>query len=317
MNSSSLQGGAAFDLRTLDSLKRVSREDPQEGLAAAAKQMEGMFVQMMLKSMREASFKDGLFNTQQTEMFTSMYDQQISQEIAAKGNLGLADMMLKQMGGEPPEGKAVTETAYVPLSLDTTSFRPSPQRPVQQDNKEVQGETARARFANRSIKSDSFISRMMTPAIEASQKSGIPHQLIIAQAALESGWGNREILTQEGKPSHNLFGIKATGNWKGKTTEIITTEYVNGKAQKVKAAFRVYESYSHALEDYASLLSRNPRYQNVVRASSLEGAAHALQSGGYATDPKYAKKLISVIQQVKQNVSEALNAYKKDLSSIF
>ncbi|POT54750.1 flagellar assembly peptidoglycan hydrolase FlgJ [Citrobacter amalonaticus] len=317
MNSSSLQGGAAFDLRTLDSLKRASREDPQEGLKAAAKQMEGMFVQMMLKSMREASFKDGLFNTQQTEMFTSMYDQQISQEIAAKGNLGLADMMLKQMGVDPSEGKAVTETAYVPLSLDTSSFKPSPQRPVQQENKEVQGETARARFANRSIKSDSFISRLMTPAIEASQKSGIPHQLIIAQAALESGWGNREILTQEGKPSHNLFGIKATGNWKGKTTEITTTEYVNGKAQKVKAAFRVYDSYSHALEDYASLLSRNPRYQNVVRASSLEGAAHALQSGGYATDPKYAKKLISVIQQVKQNVNEALNAYKNDLSSIF
>lgn len=125
MNSVPLQTGAAFDLRTLDSLKRTSREDPQAALKEAAKQMEGMFVQMMLKSMREASFKDGLFNTQQTEMFTSMYDQQIAQDIAGKGNLGLADMMLKQMGVEPEKGQSVTATAAIPLSLDTASFKPA------------------------------------------------------------------------------------------------------------------------------------------------------------------------------------------------
>lgn len=317
MNSAPLHTGAAFDVRALDSLKRASREDPQEGLKAAAKQMEGMFVQMMLKSMRDATFKDGLLNSQQTEMFTSMYDQQIAQEIAQKGDLGLAEMMLKQMGVEPDEGTTSTGTTEVPLLIDTSGFKQVPQRIAAQDTREAPGETARARFANRSMKSDSFISRLLKPAIEASQKSGVPHQLIIAQAALESGWGNREILTQDGKPSYNLFGIKATGGWKGKTTEITTTEYINGKPQKIKAAFRVYDSYAHALEDHAALLTKNPRYQGVPRSPTLEGAAHALQSGGYATDPKYAKKLISVMQQVKHNVNEALNAYKNDLSSLF
>lgn len=171
MNSVPLQTGAAFDLRTLDSLKRTSREDPQAALKEAAKQMEGMFVQMMLKSMREASFKDGLFNTQQTEMFTSMYDQQIAQDIAGKGNLGLADMMLKQMGVEPEKGQSVTATAAIPLSLDTASFKPAYTRHSPQSQSELQSESARARFANQSVESGSFISRLLSPAIEASKKA--------------------------------------------------------------------------------------------------------------------------------------------------
>ena len=134
---------------------------------------------------------------------------------------------------------------------------------------------------------------------------------------MESGWGNKEITTTNGKPSHNLFGIKATPDWKGESTEITTTEFVNGTAQKVKAAFRVYPSYSEALADYTSLLTNNPRYQNVARSGSPERAAHALQSGGYATDPAYAKKLINIINQVKGNISQGVNAYKTDLSSIF
>ncbi|WP_435946147.1 flagellar assembly peptidoglycan hydrolase FlgJ [Dryocola sp. BD586] len=316
MNSSALIQGAAFDIRNLDALKRTAKEDPQQGLKAAAKQMEGLFVQMMLKSMRDASLKGGLFNTQQSEMFTSMYDQQISQSIAERGSLGLADVLVKQMGGEADPDKRVTPTAFKPLSLDSASFKRIPQRLSPEDI--VRQEKARtAGEAGISGKSGDFIARLLAPAMDASKKSGIPHQLIIAQAALESGWGNQEILTKEGKTSYNLFGIKATGGWKGDTTEITTTEYINGVPQKVKEAFRVYGSYSEALSDYAALLANNPRYQNVTRAPSPEHAARALQSGGYATDPQYAKKLISIIQQVKGNVNKALNAYKNDLSSLF
>ncbi|KKI43522.1 MAG: flagellar assembly peptidoglycan hydrolase FlgJ [Enterobacterales bacterium] len=314
MNSNSvLTQGAAFDIRNLDALKRTAKEDPQQGLKAAAKQMEGLFVQMMLKSMRDASFKDGLFNSQQSEMFTSMYDQQIAQNMADRGSLGLADMMVKQMGGEVENTHATTRTAQVPLSLDTASFKRIPQRLNADDI--VNQQTARE--AGLGGSSRDFISRMLAPAMDASQKSGVPHQLIIAQAALESGWGEQEILTKEGKPSHNLFGIKATGNWKGKTTEITTTEYINGIKQKVKASFRVYESYSDALSDYASLLTNNPRYGNVANASSAESGARELQRGGYATDPQYANKLISVIKQIKLNVNNALSAYKGDISSLF
>ncbi len=316
MNSSALNQGAAFDIRNLAALKRAAKEDPQQGLKAAAKQMEGLFVQMMLKSMRDASFKDGLFNTQQSAMFTSMYDQQISQSIAERGSLGLGDVLVKQMGGEVDSNKRVTSTAYSPLSLDTASFKRIPQRLTPEDIVRQEKATTVGE-AGIGGKNGDFITRLLAPAMDASKKSGVPHQLIIAQAALESGWGNQEILTKEGKPSYNLFGIKATGGWKGDTTEITTTEYINGAAQKVKAAFRVYSSYSEALSDYAALLANNPRYQNVTKSASPEHAARALQQGGYATDPQYANKLISIMQQVKSNVNQALNAYKSDLSTLF
>lgn len=316
MNSSALTQGAAFDLRNLDALKRTAKEDPKQGIKVAAKQMEGLFVQMMLKSMRDASAKDGLFNSKQSEMFTQMYDQQISQNIADRGSLGMADMLVKQMGGEVDGATNTSGTAHVPLSLDTASFKRIPQR--------LSAEDIAARQAASTVgdidftgKSSGFISQMLAPAMDAAKKSGIPHQLIIAQAALESGWGNQEILTKEGKPSHNLFGIKATPGWKGETTEITTTEYINGAAQKVKAAFRVYGSYTEALSDYAELIANNPRYQDVTRASTPEHAAKVLQRGGYATDPQYANKLISIIQKVKSNVNQALNTYKGDISSLF
>ncbi|WP_058913552.1 flagellar assembly peptidoglycan hydrolase FlgJ [Entomohabitans teleogrylli] len=302
---------AAFDVRALDALRRTARETPREGIRAVAEQMEGLFVQMMLKSMREASVKGGLFNSQQTGMFTAMYDQQISQDIAAQGRLGFAELITRQMGGEeaaaPDSARALTEGGLA--QRVASRYAPVVREAAQ--------ESGARRVVSARAGSKGFIARMMGPAIAAAKKSGVPHQLIIAQAALESGWGNREILTRDGRPSHNLFGIKATPGWKGATTEITTTEYIDGRAQKVKAAFRVYGSYSEALADYAALIAGNPRYQRVKESTTPEAAAHALQSGGYATDPHYAKKLISVMQQIKGNVNQALNAYKNDLSSLF
>jgi flagellar protein FlgJ len=308
MKSLPLVQGAAFDATSLDSLKRTAKNDVQRGIQGAARQMEGLFVQMMLKSMREASFKDGLFNTQQTEMFTSMYDQQLSQELAGQGKIGLAEAMVQQLGGSPAAitgGKAVSLPAR-PLAVS----RALPQTPAAEA-------IDSARAQNAAAQGGGFISRLLAPAVEASRRTGIPHQLILAQAALESGWGNKEIRRENGQPSYNLFGIKATADWKGDTTEITTTEYVNGVAKKVKAAFRVYQSYADALHDYSSLLVRNTRYQKVTQANTPEQAAHALQEGGYATDPQYAKKLIGIMQQIKTNIKQATNAYKTDLSKIF
>jgi len=300
--------GAAFDATALDSLKRTAKNDLQRGIQGAARQMEGLFVQMMLKSMREASFKDGLFNTQQTEMFTSMYDQQLSQELAGQGKIGLAEAMVQQLGGATMQsigGKMVSlpshSSAVVRALPQTSAVEP----------------IVSTRALNVSAPGGGFISRLLAPAVEVSRRTGIPHQLILAQAALESGWGNREIRQANGQPSYNLFGIKATADWKGDTTEITTTEYINGVAKKVKAAFRVYQSYADALHDYSSLLVRNSRYQKVTQATTPEQAAHALQEGGYATDPQYAKKLIGIMQQIKTNIKQATSAYKTDLSKIF
>ncbi|WP_145572644.1 flagellar assembly peptidoglycan hydrolase FlgJ [Yersinia mollaretii] len=315
MSQSPFSTGAVFDLRSLDALKREVKSNSQEGVKEAAKQMEGMFIQMMLKSMRDASFKDGLMHSQQSDMFTSMYDQQISQDIAEQSKMGFADLMVRQMGGEISAAQNTVGAAPAPYNLNSALLK-QPQIAPQPTTQASEAGGA-SRFTGAIEKSSDFISRMLRPAIAAAQKSGIPHQLIIAQAALESGWGNKEIATKDGKPSHNLFGIKATPDWKGDTTEITTTEYIDGVKQKVKAAFRVYPSYSEALSDYTSMLSNNPRYQNVLKSNSPERGAHALQSGGYATDPSYAKKLINIIQQVKGNINQGLDAYKTEISSLF
>ncbi|VTT27969.1 Peptidoglycan hydrolase flgJ [Klebsiella pneumoniae] len=306
---------ASWDVRSLDTLKlKAGGSESPQALRAAAKQMEGIFVQVMLKSMRDAGFKDGLMHSQASEMYTSMHDQQLAQDLAQKSQLGFADMIVRQMGGEgeDPPGQAQRIAAPAPGPYSLTHA------PVSAPSATTGAQaTPLSAIAARSSSSQPFISRLLRPALQAAQSSGIHPHLILAQAALESGWGKREILTAEGKPSHNLFGIKATGDWQGKTTEITTTEYINGTPQKIKAAFRVYDSYAESLSDYARLLKNNPRYQRVAQSSSAEQGAHALQAGGYATDPAYANKLINIIQQVKGNITQGVQAYKNDLSQLF
>lgn len=299
----------AFDVRSLDVLKREAGRAAPGALKAAAQQMEGIFVQMMMKSMRDATIKGDLMSSQSSEMFTAMHDQQLAQNIAGSGQLGFANLIVRQLGGD---GEAVTPTpGRDPLALPGASL--SDARPATGPMRLP----APVSFAQPAEGAHPFIARLMRPAQAAAAQSGLHPQLILAQAALESGWGRREIPAADGKPSHNLFGIKATGGWEGKTTEITTTEYINGVKRKVKAAFRVYDSYEHALADYAKLLTKNPRYSNVVQSSTPEQGARALQAGGYATDPAYAKKLITIIQKVKGDIRQGVAAYQNDLSKIF
>ncbi|EMM6514681.1 MULTISPECIES: flagellar assembly peptidoglycan hydrolase FlgJ [Enterobacter] len=296
----------AFDVRSLDNLKREAGRQSPGALKAAAKQMEGIFVQMMMKSMRDATFKDDLLSSQSSEMYTAMHDQQVAQNIAGSGQLGFADLIVRQLGGE--SDAPVVSTPGRDFSRPGLSSVPAT-GPLRLP--------APVSFAKPVEGAHPFISRLLRPAQEAAAQSGLHPHLILAQAALESGWGKREIPAADGSPSHNLFGIKATGDWRGKTTEITTTEYINGVKQKVKAAFRVYDSYEHALKDYAALLTKNPRYRGVAQSASPEQGAKALQAGGYATDPAYAKKLITIIQKVKGDIQQGVNAYKNDIDKIF
>ena len=300
---------AAWDSRSLNNLKRLAASDPKTHAKAVAKQVEGMFVQMMMKSMRDALPQDGLMSSDQTRLYTSVYDQQISQQIAARG-LGLADVIVKQMATQaPPDEKAGT----VPMPLDKSFINTLPPLEMEQTVRRAVPRLPTPGTAD----GQAFIAQLAQPAREASAQSGIPHHLILAQAALESGWGQRQILTRDGKPSFNVFGIKAGGSWQGKTTDIMTTEYENGEAKKVNAKFRVYDSYAEALQDYVNLLSNNPRYAAVTSASSAEQGARALQAAGYATDPKYAQKLMGMIQQFKHIGEKVVKAYGQDLSNLF
>lgn len=262
----------ALDAQSLAQLRLQAKQSPDQALKAAAQQFESVFLNMMLKSMREATPQDGMFDSEQTKMFTGMLDQQFAQSMSSRG-VGLADMMVKQLS----RGMS-TQSENVPSVI-------GPQAAIGAIPS-AYSETTRQDFVNR-----------MTPfAIQASQASGVPPQLMLGQAALESGWGKREIRMADGSNSFNLFGIKATANWQGKVAEVMTTEYRNGVAHKEIGKFRAYTSYEEAFKDYADLIGKNPRYANVLRQSvDNAGLAQAIQNAGYATDPKYAEKLARVM----------------------
>jgi flagellar protein FlgJ len=240
-----------------------------------------VFLNMMLKSMREATPQDGVFDSEQTKMFTGMLDQQLAQSMSASRGVGLADVMVKQLSRTQPASAPLHELkptiTSTPVSTAASSIPSAFKADVQQ----------------------SFVDKMRIPAEQASRSTGIPAHLILGQAALESGWGKREIKMADGSDSHNLFGIKAGKDWDGKVAEVTTTEYHNGVASKQVERFRAYDSYAESFQDYARLLSNNPRYDGVTGKGDAKGFAQALQQAGYATDPHYAEKLVGVIGGIR------------------
>ncbi len=298
----------SFDVQGVDALRRTVRSSPQEGLKQASKQFEVLFMQMVLKSMREATPSDGIFGSQQEKLYTSMLDQQMAQSLSGRG-LGLAEAMYAQLSRNVSAGQAGALPATTePANSGTSAPVPQPSAPragaamrAPADLSLYEAATAGATLSRSVLPQaqvEQFVSRLLPAAQRASQASGVPAQLIMAQAALESGWGRREIRADDGQPSYNLFGIKADKSWKGPVVEASTTEYVNGVAQKTRASFRAYGSYEEAFSDYGKFLSSNPRYANVLTAPDAAGAARGLQQAGYATDPQYGGKLIRIMKQM-------------------
>lgn len=298
-----LSGKLAFDTKDIGQLRQAAQQNSPEALKATAKQFEALFMNMVMKSMRDATPHDGVFDSQQSQMYTSMLDQQLSQNMASRG-VGLADVLIRQLSRTMgPSPLQTPGQAAQPLTSGTTPSKaaipgaggagaaPAPAAVDAPSAPQKKGSSRPAHV-------QAFQSRLQASAEEASRTTGIPAKFMLGQAALESGWGKKEILAADGSTSHNIFGIKATGNWKGKVVEAMTTEYVNGVPQKKVEKFRAYDSYADAFRDYASLLRNNPRYQNVLaNAQDATGFAQGLQRAGYATDPKYADKLTRIIKQ--------------------
>ncbi|MEJ8326133.1 flagellar assembly peptidoglycan hydrolase FlgJ [Kosakonia sacchari] len=317
LTDSRLLTSAAWDAQSLNELKAQTRQDPGANLRPVARQMEGMFVQMMLKSMREALPKDGIFSSDSTRLYTSMYDQQIAQQMTAGKGLGLADMMVKQMAGDQAPAEPADQMQQVPMKFPLETVTSYQNQALTQLVRKAMPKVPEDGDEPLTGDSKDFLAQLSLPARLASEQSGVPHHLILAQAALESGWGQRQITRENGEPSFNIFGVKATPGWKGPTTEITTTEYENGEAVKVKAKFRVYSSYLEALSDYVGMLTRNKRYSAVTTAATAEQGAQALQNAGYATDPNYARKLTSMIQQLKSMGEKVSKAYSTDIQNLF
>lgn len=283
-----ISGSLAASAQSLDKLRAQARQSPDQALKAAAQQFETVFMNMMLKSMRDATPQDGMFDNEQTKMFTGMLDQQLAQNMSSRG-VGLADMMVRQLSrsfspdaAQIPQGAQAKHGSVMPPAYsENLAIReknnPSLQPSLQQD----------------------FVQQLTPYAVQASRETGVPVQLMLGQAALESGWGRREIRMADGGNSYNLFGIKASGNWNGKVAEVMTTEYHDGVPGKQVEKFRAYDSYAEAFKDYANLLRSNPRYASVVQEGQGSAeAAHALQRAGYATDPNYADKLVKVMSRI-------------------
>lgn len=280
MSSISLQQSSstlATDVRGLDSLRHSAAKDPKAAVREAAKQFESVFMQEIMKSMRATTMASGMNDNEGTKLGTEMLDKQLATKMSGLPG-GLADVIARQldrqMGLSPGPIPSVSRAN---ISLPVISMPGStPHIP----EKSAAG----------------FVSQHTAGAKAAEAATGIPAAFMLSQAALETGWGKKDIVAADGTPSNNLFGIKAGGNWKGPVAEVMTTEYINGKAQKVMQKFRAYASHAESFADYAKLMKDSPRYASVVaNSSSATGFAQGLQRAGYATDPAYADKLSRVI----------------------
>jgi len=278
--------GLASDTRSVDALRANAARDPKAAIKEAAKQFESLFMHELMKSMRQATLSSGMLDNAGSQMGTEMLDSQFSSQMAGlPGGLSevIARHLARQLGGSE-EGPAAPNAA--PLSGMT---------PARNAAGRVAEHTPE-RTPELSSGQAGFVQRHLQDARSAQAQSGIPASFMVAQAAHETGWGQREIRHADGSSSHNLFGIKAGANWKGAVAEVTTTEVIDGEARKVKAKFRAYGSYAESFDDYARLITANPRYRDVLaQAGSAQGFSTQLQRAGYATDPHYAEKLTRTI----------------------
>ena len=297
----------ALDANALSSLKEQAKNDPKAALSAASGQFEALFVQMLLKSMRDASPQDGPLDSEASKSYTAMFDQQLSQQLAKKG-IGIAAMLSKQLAKTlPTDPSAITDAAKtgaaktVPAFLVPGATRQSfpLKAPVAAGSAKAAASSDASTTGGIAATVQGFVDKLRPYAEAVAQKLGVPAQYLIAQAGLETGWGKSQPKATDGTSSLNLFGIKATGGWKGAISTASTTEFTSGQPVKTSAQFRAYSSYADSLQDFAKLLQTSRRYAGALANSHDAGKyAASLQQAGYATDPHYADKLTRAIQTV-------------------
>ncbi|HPE80576.1 MAG TPA: flagellar assembly peptidoglycan hydrolase FlgJ [Gammaproteobacteria bacterium] len=295
------------DFSGLAALRARAREDKDAALDEVSRQFESLFLQMMLKSMRDASLGGGLMDSKQSEFYRDMYDKQIAVDMAQKQGIGLADVLKRQLGGG-------ISAQYSDLSPEEYLGMPITARPVN-------GADA-ATVARRSVDTpaafdgspEAFVDALWPVAEQAAAKINLPPEALLAQAALETGWGRHVMQHGTGDSSHNLFGIKADSRWQGDKVMVSTLEYRDGVALNTRANFRAYESFEHSFSDYVDFVRRNPRYQQALaQTNDPKAYFSALQEAGYATDPAYAQKIQRILdsesmQRAAQSAKEGATA---------
>lgn len=265
---------AVTDFTQYADLRYGAENNDRTTLRKVAGQFEALFLESMMKNMREASLGDPIFGgSNEQDMVHGLYDQQLAVEMSSGRGIGLADMLVRQMGGGGSEHSPIddrfpiseTRTAVMGTDKATT---PAWKDPI------------------------SFARDVWPHVKRVAERLNVAPEGVLAQAALETGWGQHVLPAKDGSPSHNLFGIKASSAWQGDSVARKTIEYDHGVARPQRAMFRAYKDVSQTFDDYFSLLTNNPRYLSVRdHGDDVDGFAVALQTSGYATDPAYAKKI--------------------------
>lgn len=329
------------DFQALSALRSEAHHAPAEALDDVASQFESLFVQMMLKSMRDATIEGGLFDSNQLELYQQMFDQQISLDISQNGGVGLAETLSSQLGGQQ------TAAAQQPTGLQQTTIdQTKPVEPLVALNRnvdeikrqildlyaaandsaphgdnvtpivDVNAEMSREKTQWLPASPEEFIRNIWNHAVGAAKELGLDPAVLVAQSALETGWGKKVIQADEGS-SFNLFGIKADGRWDGEAATVNTVEFRDGLAVMEKASFRAYDSLASAFNDYVDFLKGNPRYQQALdKVTNNEDFLAELQGAGYATDPEYAEKILGILGkgQYSSVINELKNSQELPLS---
>lgn len=269
------------DFRGLQELEAGARERRPEVTREAARQFEGLFVEMMLKSMREAT---AILAEDRDRTYEEMFDHQIALELTREKGIGLAELMLRQLG------QASGRETGVELDPSLLHSRIATRAPASA------AAPGAIREDFRPDGPESFLERIWPLAQRAGRKLGVAAEAIAAQAALETGWGQRLIRDADGISGNNLFGIKADARWPGERLQVASLEYEGGLPRLRRAAFRAYQNLREGFDDYVNFLRDNPRYAEALRAGRDPAAfAHSLQAAGYATDPRYAGKMTEIM----------------------
>lgn len=306
------------DFKGLAQLRAQARSHSPQALKEVALQFESIFIQMALKSMRSATQESGLLDNNRSRLYRDLYDQQLAVELGKRSKLGLADMLAQQLAGrkvasDQQPGKTLADyrkEAVPSVRRDKTESRSGKAGDAGRLVSQTLHSSTEAAMAGRGRNGfdspEAFVQSLWPHAKAAAAELGVDPKLLLAQAALESGWGKTMVRGANGRESHNLFGIKADRSWEGQSLATQTLEYESGWPVKRRAAFRAYESYADSFRDYVRFLKSNPRY--VKALENIDNPARfmdCLQEAGYATDPNYARKVMAIYKG--HSAFEALN----------
>ena len=318
-----------LDVNGLNSIRQDAKSgdkaSKEAALDQAAKQFESIFMQMLMKSMRKAQdvlASDSPFNSESTKFYRDMHDQQMSLEMSNNGSLGLSELIVRQLGGDDnfkphtilrSDGNLdsrgsvrITQSALLTnrnLVNDPTA-KQDPEKDRQTNGSEAAQMASLLQSPTFEQPKD-FVSALTADAKRVQEKIKVPFEVVIAQAALETGWGQKIIKTDSGESSNNLFNIKADSRWAGEKVQKDTLEFEFGAMVKKSAPFRAYQSLDESVSDYVNFLTGNERYQEALQnPSNVEHFLHGLQKAGYATDPQYANKIMATLRTVSNLISK-------------